>query len=103
MASPVRTEIYRYRALDERELTGEMLEEEGVLFHSSGMFHFRCPCGCSCLYELAEFNPGNEGLEGREWSVRIEQDGSPTLMPSVNHTAGCRSHFFITGGRVVWC
>ncbi|WP_366931770.1 DUF6527 family protein [Paraburkholderia xenovorans] len=26
-----------------------------------------------------------------------------TLAPSVDRTVGCKSHFFVRGGRIQWC
>ena len=56
-----------------------------------------CPCGCGEQIQLST-------LDSRpRWSVEIEGDGSVTLSPSVWRTVGCRSHFFLRSGLVLWC
>lgn len=57
-----------------------------------------CPCGCGAEMALNL----QDGREPR-WKARFDADGLLTLTPSVLRTAGCRSHFFITNGKVVWC
>jgi hypothetical protein len=57
----------------------------------------RCPCGCGQKVELPlvlEATP--------RWKLRVEPDGSPTLVPSVWLQDGCRSHFFLRRGKVEW-
>ncbi len=58
----------------------------------------RCPCGCGHVIELlvvAEAKP--------RWDLSMDAKGRPTLTPSVWLKKGCRSHFWIRGGRVHWC
>ena len=58
----------------------------------------RCPCGCGHVIELlvvAEAKP--------RWDLSVDAKGRPTLTPSVWLKTGCRSHFWIRGGRVHWC
>jgi Family of unknown function (DUF6527) len=58
----------------------------------------RCPCGCGDTLELlvvAEARP--------RWDVAIDEDGWPSLVPSVWRKKGCRSHFWIRRGRAHWC
>ncbi|MBU1358731.1 MAG: hypothetical protein KKC85_17480 [Gammaproteobacteria bacterium] len=58
----------------------------------------RCPCGCGDTIELmlvAEAKP--------RWSLTFDRRGRPSLSPSVWRRAGCRSHFWVRGGRVDWC
>ncbi|WBH17724.1 DUF6527 family protein [Sphingomonas radiodurans] len=58
----------------------------------------RCPCGCGDTIELvlvAEAKP--------RWSLAFDRHGRPSLSPSVWRRAGCRSHFWVRGGRVEWC
>lgn len=57
----------------------------------------RCPCGCGQPIELpllAEVKP--------RWNIRVDQKNRPTLSPSVWLRDGCRSHFFVRNGRIVW-
>lgn len=58
----------------------------------------RCPCGCGQRLELMvlqEIRP--------RWDVRIDLRGHVTLHPSVWLKKGCRSHFWLRDGRVIWC
>lgn len=58
----------------------------------------RCPCGCGRTIELLLI----EEAEPR-WKLTVESDGRPTLSPSVWLKDGCKSHFWLRGGRVEWC
>ena len=56
-----------------------------------------CPCGCGAAIQLslvADDTPC--------WRARRHFSGSVTLHPSIWRTRGCRSHFFIRRGCVVW-
>jgi hypothetical protein len=58
----------------------------------------RCPCGCGQSIELMlirEVKP--------RWDIRIDHIGQPTLHPSIWLQRGCRSHFWLKGGRIQWC
>jgi hypothetical protein len=37
------------------------------------------------------------------WDIRIDGKNRPTLLPSVWVQRGCRSHFWVQAGRIVWC
>lgn len=58
----------------------------------------RCPCGCGRPLELLVV----QGIAPR-WDLRIDERGLPTLRPSIFMQSGCRSHFWITRGRIRWC
>lgn len=57
----------------------------------------QCPCGCGDRLGL---NLCGE-LDTPSWQLSgsVKQ---PTISPSILRTIGCRSHFFIRGGQVVW-
>ena len=58
----------------------------------------RCPCGCGetlVMSLLADARP--------RWRVLVDDDGAPSLSPSVHRVVGCRSHFFLRSGRIDWC
>lgn len=57
-----------------------------------------CPCGCSDMIELFLVREGKP-----RWDLVIDDQGRPTLEPSVWRASGCRSHFWIRKGRVYWC
>jgi hypothetical protein len=57
----------------------------------------RCPCGCGQRIELPllpEVRP--------RWSLRVDEHRRPTLHPSVWLKEGCRSHFLLRAGKVIW-
>jgi hypothetical protein len=58
----------------------------------------RCPCGCGQRLEvmlLKEVKP--------RWDVMLDVRGRVSLHPSVWLRSGCRSHFWVRNGKVVWC
>jgi Family of unknown function (DUF6527) len=58
----------------------------------------RCPCGCGKRLEmmlLKEVTP--------RWDLVIDHHGRVSLHPSVWLRTGCRSHFWVREGKVVWC
>ena len=58
----------------------------------------RCPCGCGDLIELLVITEAKP-----RWDIDTDQEGRPTLSPSVWRTTGCRSHFWLRQGRIQWC
>lgn len=57
----------------------------------------RCPCGCG---ETLRMNLRSEAKPSWRWY--IGEAGAATLSPSVWKRDGCRSHFFIRDGRIIW-
>ena len=55
---------------------------------------YLCPCGCGNKVQL----PITLGA-GVGWNLTI-RDLMPTLSPSVSHTDGCKTHYFIKNGKV---
>jgi len=56
-----------------------------------------CPCGCGKVIQLSLLPD-----DSPSWTVSFDRDGLPTLSPSVRRTNGCRSHFFLRHGAIVW-
>ncbi|WP_397321508.1 DUF6527 family protein [Pedobacter foliorum] len=56
-----------------------------------------CPCGCRKLLHMNlmdDYDPyWNYILDGKVIS----------LAPSINRLVGCKSHFFVTNGKIEWC
>lgn len=67
--------------------------ENGHLWHVM----LACPCGCGATIALNVLPD-----DSPRWRLHEHVDG-PTLSPSVWRTAGCRSHFILRRGQVVWC
>ena len=58
----------------------------------------RCPCGCGRKLEMLLL----KGVKPR-WDVFSDKAGYVSLHPSVWLRDGCKSHFWIRRGRVIWC
>jgi hypothetical protein len=58
---------------------------------------FLCPCGCNELIQLSLL------MDSRpRWRLEEHVDGTVSLQPSIWRQRGCRSHFFLNKGLVVW-
>jgi hypothetical protein len=56
-----------------------------------------CPCGCSETIQLSLIPDDRP-----RWKATHHPDSTISLEPSVWRTKGCRSHFILRRGRVVW-
>lgn len=56
-----------------------------------------CPCGCGDLIQLALDPTGRP-----RWNFAIDEKNQITLTPSVHRKVGCRSHFILRNGKIVW-
>lgn len=59
---------------------------------------FICPCGCKRTIELLLIPEANP-----HWKLTMNSKGQPTLSPSVWLKGGCRSHFWVRNGKIIWC
>lgn len=66
-----------------------------ISLRSVGM---RCPCGCGDRIELIILKEARP-----RWDVSVNKAGEPSLRPSVWRKSGCRSHFWVREGRILWC
>jgi hypothetical protein len=57
-----------------------------------------CPCGCKQILHMNLLTD-----ERPCWTVRQDEHRKPTLRPSVWRQKGCMSHFWLRGGRIIWC
>lgn len=57
-----------------------------------------CPCGCGHAYKL----PLQSFDTRPRWAFSAEGI-VPTLSPSIVHLSGCKAHFFLTDGKIIWC
>ncbi|MGN6211513.1 DUF6527 family protein [Parafilimonas sp.] len=56
-----------------------------------------CPCGCKNILHMnliKEYKPS--------WKLEVYKNKIVTLHPSISRTVGCKSHFFIRKGKVIW-
>lgn len=56
-----------------------------------------CPCGCGETIELLVVDAAQP-----RWDIDIRRK-RPTLTPSVWRKVGCKSHFRVRDGRIIWC
>ena len=57
----------------------------------------KCPCACGETIQLPLTS-----TSGARWAIS-GRSTEPTLKPSVWRTSGCRSHFILSRGSVIWC
>lgn len=58
---------------------------------------FECPCGCREKIHL-NLLPDDSPF----WSVYF-RNKQVYVRPSIKRTVGCKSHFWITEGKIKWC
>lgn len=59
---------------------------------------FRCPCGCGQYIHLPVLKDS-----GVYWDLSIDEEGRPSLSPSILSLDGCKSNFFIKNGKSIIC
>ncbi|MDN3582099.1 DUF6527 family protein [Mucilaginibacter flavus] len=91
-------ELYNYQYVDD---VPDQLRSGTVYLVGNAGYYWQtvmlCPCGCSkVLYMnlMDDYNP--------YWKYKIVGK-TISLSPSIDRTVGCRSHFFLTYGKIVWC
>lgn len=57
----------------------------------------RCPCRCGATIAVSLV-----AADRPSWSFAADAAERPTLTPSIHRNVGCRSHFFLRSGRIVW-
>lgn len=56
-----------------------------------------CPCCCGAPIQLSLLH-----TDSPRWRIDISFWGLVTIQPSIWRTTGCRSHFFMRAGHVIW-
>lgn len=59
---------------------------------------FICPCGCGETLQMSLI-PNQHP----KWTVTKHENGTASLHPSVWRQVGCKSHFWLRSGKIVWC
>lgn len=57
----------------------------------------RCPCGCGELLHMNLLNSRDPC-----WELFTDVNGYVTFKPSLWKKTGCKSHFYLTNGKVRW-
>lgn len=71
-----------------------------VIVGSEGFFKWavmKCPCGCGDLLTLSLMKSHKPN-----WRYSVDKENKATLTPSIWKKDGCRSHFFLRKGQIVW-
>ena len=87
--------------IDGDSLPSDLPRRDVVLAREGGddwCVGMRCPCGCKRVIELLVFPEAKPS-----WRVSVNRKGHPTLHPSVWLKDGCKSHFWLRDGIVIWC
>ena len=88
----------KYEFVDDMLLTGEMKDETVYVEEKYHMIGHLCPCGCREAVVIPYQHPGNH--DG--WELEIKDD-LISLRPSILRMSGCKSHYFITENKIIWC
>jgi uncharacterized protein DUF6527 len=56
-----------------------------------------CPCGCKKNLQMNLISDHSP-----YWKYKIEKKNLITLSPSIRRVVGCKSHFFIVKGKLLW-
>lgn len=90
----------KYRVIRCTDLPDKPSDEKLYIVGEEGVYWLaamKCPCGCGDLIQLSL----SENSHPR-WRL-AGTDTQPTLFPSINRTVGCKSHFHLRNGSVLWC
>lgn len=90
-------EIYRFEFIDD---VPDSPKEKVLYFIGEDDYYWQfimlCPCGCNSLLHMnliEDYYPS--------WSYKVD-DNLISVTPSVDRTVGCKSHFFIKSGKLIW-
>ncbi|NNT71571.1 hypothetical protein HKT18_05000 [Flavobacterium sp. IMCC34852] len=79
----------------------ELISDKTIFIVQDGnapeLLAFKCPCGCNAdivLNLLEDASPC--------WSYEIMDGNTIDIYPSIWRKAGCKSHFFVTNGKIRW-
>lgn len=89
---------YKYKFVNE---VPDKLKSGAIYFIGHEDYYWqaimKCPCGCKKnlhMNLIPDYKP--------YWQYKIEKNNRFTLSPSIHRMVGCKSHFFIRRGKVIW-
>lgn len=56
-----------------------------------------CPCGCKKALHMNLMKGNNP-----KWKFEIDKKKRISLFPSIDRTVGCKSHFWVRKGKIIW-
>ncbi len=85
----------------EKQPAQQNIPEKTVVVVSSYGIHkwalIKCPCGCNEILTLSLMKS-----QKPNWEVNFDRLNRVSLSPSVWKSDGCKSHFFVHVGKLVW-
>ena len=89
----------RYRTLRVSEAPDEFAPNILYVVGDNHLFYaaMLCPCGCGAVLYMSLLEDDNP-----RWRIRMYNDGTATMVPSIWREVGCRSHFILFRGRPRW-
>ena len=57
-----------------------------------------CPCGCDEILYM-----GLMPDQRPKWTITFHNNHTVSLHPSIWRRIGCRSHFWVKRGQIIWC
>lgn len=93
--------FYTVQAVEKTPKNDEVIDGQFiVVIHNERRYWtiFRCPCGCEEVISLAMQPPHQP-----RWSLNVNKENRPTLLPSIWRNTGCMSHFWVRNGAIIWC
>jgi hypothetical protein len=90
--------FYKYKYVED---VPDELKPDILYIISNDNFYWQvamlCPCGCKKNLHL-NLIKGNHP----KWRFEIDKKKRISLHPSINRTVGCKSHFWVRKGKIIW-
>ena len=90
--------VYSYKF---EEDVPDKFNSRTIYIISNDNFHWQvvmlCPCRCNKTLHM-NLIKGNHP----NWRFEIDKKKLISVYPSINRTVGCKSHFFIKKGKIIW-
>lgn len=91
---------YRLRVVSDNpaneSVKGDSIYVVGGTYYAKWAY-LKCPDGCGDTIMLSLSDSKKPS-----WSISQDDFGRPTLYPSIHKLDGCKSHFWIRDGKVIW-
>lgn len=90
-----------YTTIEATDLPNAIKAREVYLIGENGYLWYvamLCPCGCGATVQLSCLPDARPC-----WGVSRHADQTISLHPSVARLKGCKSHYFLKRGQIIWC
>jgi hypothetical protein len=95
----IQVRLNRYKVIEADDLPDDVSNKEIIVgggLTKSWVVLLKCPCGCNSLIYLNTLKE-----EHPSWEVVMNLSGI-SIYPSVWRTKGCKSHFWVKAGKIIW-